>query len=184
MYGNIHNRLHTIEVMQHEACTQPQDDEEMSCQGQVYDGMVLRIQAAYSDKRPWRDKKQWTLTPWNVDDREPLKDKDFTQRLFRKILADRGYISQDLLERLFIDDIHLVTKLKKNMRNSLMNQHDKIMLRKRALIETVNDELKNATLSIRGTAASTVLLPTRLLGLSHTTCFQRNRHSILTSLIK
>lgn len=29
---------------------------------------------------------QWTLTPGNVDDREPLKDKDFTQRLFGKIL--------------------------------------------------------------------------------------------------
>ena len=79
-----------------------------------------------------------------MDDREPLKDKDFTQRLFRKIFADRGYISQDFFERLFIDYIHLVNKLKKNMRNSLMNLHDKIMLRKRALIETVNDELKNA----------------------------------------
>ncbi len=86
---------------------------------------------------------QWTLTPGNVDDREPLKDKDFTQRLFGKIFADRGYISQELFERLFIDDIHLVTKLKKNMKNSLMDLHDKILLRKRAIIETVNDELKN-----------------------------------------
>ena len=86
---------------------------------------------------------QWMLTPGNVDDREPLKDKDFTQRLFGKIFADRGYISQELFESLFIDDIHLVTKLKKNMKNSLMDLHDKILLRKRALIETVNDELKN-----------------------------------------
>lgn len=29
------------------------------------------------------------------------------------------------------------------MKNSLMNLHDKILLRKRALVETVNDELKN-----------------------------------------
>lgn len=72
-----------------------------------------------------------------------MKDKDFTQRLFGKIFADRGYISQELFEKLFIDDIHLVTKLKKNMKNSLMDLHDKILLRKRALIETVNDELKN-----------------------------------------
>ena len=42
-----------------------------------------------------------------------------------------------------MDDIHLVTKIKRNMKNSLMNLRDKIMLRKRALIETVNDELKN-----------------------------------------
>ena len=55
-----------------------------------------------------------------MDDREPLKNKDFTQRLFGKIFADRGYISQELFERLFIDDIHLVTKLKKNMKNSLI----------------------------------------------------------------
>lgn len=86
---------------------------------------------------------QWLLTPGNTDDREPLKDKDFTVRLFGKLFADRGYISQNLFEQLFIDDIHLVTKIKKNMKNSLMNIHDKIMLRKRALVETVNDELKN-----------------------------------------
>ena len=86
---------------------------------------------------------QWTLTPGNTDDREPLKDRDFTQKLFGKIFADRGYISQDLFEMLFVDDIHLVTKIKKNMKNSLMNLYDKILLRKRALIETVNDELKN-----------------------------------------
>lgn len=42
-----------------------------------------------------------------------------------------------------MDDIHLVTKIKRNMKNSLMNLHDKLMLRKRSLIETVNDELKN-----------------------------------------
>ena len=42
-----------------------------------------------------------------------------------------------------MDNIHLVTKIKRNMKNSLMNLRDKIMLRKRALIETVNDELKN-----------------------------------------
>ena len=29
------------------------------------------------------------------------------------------------------------------MKNSLMSMHDKIMLRKRSVIETVNDELKN-----------------------------------------
>lgn len=86
---------------------------------------------------------QWLLTPGNTDDREPLKDKDFTVRLFGKPFADRGYISRNLFEQLFIDDIHLVTKIKKNMKNSLMNIHDKIMLRKRALVETVNDELKN-----------------------------------------
>ena len=54
-----------------------------------------------------------------------------------------GYISQSLFETLFVDDIHLVTKIKKNMKNSLMNLYDKIVLRKRVVVETVNDELKN-----------------------------------------
>ncbi len=55
----------------------------------------------------------------------------------------KGYIGQALFENLFLNDIQLVTKVKNNMRNSLMNIADKILLRKRALIETVNDELKN-----------------------------------------
>ena len=86
---------------------------------------------------------QWLLTSGNVDDREPLKSKKFTKRLFGKLFADRGYISQDLFENLFVDDLHLVTRIKKNMKNSLMNLYDKLILRKRAIIETVNDELKN-----------------------------------------
>ena len=86
---------------------------------------------------------QWMLTPGNVDDRDPLRNRQFTERLFGKLFADRGYISQDLFEMLFVDDIHLVTKVRKNMKNSLMNLHDKILLRKMAVIETVNDELKN-----------------------------------------
>lgn len=86
---------------------------------------------------------QWMLTPGNVDDREPLKDKKFTEILFGKLFADRGYISQSLFDLLFVDDIHLITKIKKNMKNSLMHLYDKLLLRKRALIETVNDELKN-----------------------------------------
>ena len=43
----------------------------------------------------------------------PLKDSRFTEKLFGKLFADRGYISQDLFEMLFVDDIHLVTKIKK-----------------------------------------------------------------------
>jgi transposase len=86
---------------------------------------------------------EFMLTPANVDDREPLKNKTFHERIFGKIFADKGYISQSLFEQLFVDGIHLVTKPRKNMKNSLMLQRDKILLRKRFLIETVNDQLKN-----------------------------------------
>ena len=86
---------------------------------------------------------QWQLTPANTDDRTPLKNKKFTEKIFGKLVADKGYISQSLFEELFVDDIHLITRIRKNMKNSLMHLRDKILLRKRSLIETVNDELKN-----------------------------------------
>ncbi len=83
------------------------------------------------------------FTPANVDDREPLKNKNFHNKILGKLIGDKGYISKTLFDELFIDGIHLITKLRKNMKNSLMFTYDKILLRKRALIETVNDELKN-----------------------------------------
>ena len=85
----------------------------------------------------------FVFTQGNVDDRTPLKSRRFHKNVFGKIFGDRGYISQDLFEQLFIDGIHLITRIKKNMKNSLMLLSDKIYLRKRALIETVNDQLKN-----------------------------------------
>ena len=48
-----------------------------------------------------------------------------------------------IFQRLFVDGIQLITKLKSNMKGALMSVSDKLLLRKRAIIETVNDELKN-----------------------------------------
>ena len=83
------------------------------------------------------------ITLGNIDDRKPLSDMNLHKRIFGKLFGDKGYISKDLFEQLFIDGVHLITKIKKNMKNSLMLLQDKIALRKRALIETVNNELKN-----------------------------------------
>ena len=83
------------------------------------------------------------LTQGNVDDREPLRNKAFHDKIFGKLFGDKGYICKTLFEQLFINGIHLITKIRKNMKNSLMHIQDKIILKKRALIETVNDELKN-----------------------------------------
>ena len=47
------------------------------------------------------------------------------------------------MQLLFADGLHLITHIKNNMKNSLMTMSDKILLRKRSIIETVNDELKN-----------------------------------------
>ncbi|HEX8069066.1 MAG TPA: IS982 family transposase [Pyrinomonadaceae bacterium] len=81
------------------------------------------------------------LTPGNVDDRRPVPRmvKDLWGRLF----GDKGYISQPLRLLLQAQGLRLVTKLRKNMKNKLLPLTDKLLLRKRALIETVNDQLKN-----------------------------------------
>lgn len=68
------------------------------------------------------------ITPGNCDDREPLKDSSFTKKLFGKLIGDRGYISQSLFDQLFVDDIHMITRIKKNMKNSLMHLYDKVLL--------------------------------------------------------
>jgi hypothetical protein len=81
------------------------------------------------------------LTPGNVDDRKPVPD--LVKGLFGKLFADKGYISQTLFETLYGDGLALITKLRKNMKQRLLPVFDKLMLRKRALIESVNDQLKN-----------------------------------------
>lgn len=100
----------------------------------------LKLHLIINDKGEILD---FMLTQGHVDDRNPLKNKSFHDKIFGKLFGDKGYISQSLFEQLFIDGIHLFTRLRKNMKNSLMHIQDRILLKKRALIEVVNDELKN-----------------------------------------
>ena len=81
------------------------------------------------------------LTPGNIDDRKPLSF--LFEGLFGKVFADKGYISKDLFEAFFQENIQLITGIRKNMKNRLMPLMDKILLRKRSIIETINDQLKN-----------------------------------------
>ena len=64
-------------------------------------------------------------------------------RELKEEYADKGYISQSLFASLFDRGIHIVTGICTNMKNRLMDVYDKIMLRKRSIIETINDMLKN-----------------------------------------
>jgi len=81
------------------------------------------------------------LTAGNVDDRTPVPK--MVKKLFGKLFGDKGYISQKLFDLLFADGVQLVTKIRRNMKNKLMPIFDKLMLRKRAIIESINDQLKN-----------------------------------------
>ncbi len=84
------------------------------------------------------------ITPGNVDDRKPLTNKSFINKLWGKLFGDKGSISKALFGELFGKGIHLVTKLKRNMRSTALTPlMDAILLRKRAIAETIIDQLKN-----------------------------------------
>lgn len=65
------------------------------------------------------------------------------KEIYGKLVGDKGYISKELFHELFTDGIQLITRVRNNMKNCLMSVSDKILIRKRAVIESVNDELKN-----------------------------------------
>ena len=81
------------------------------------------------------------LTPGNVDDHQPVPL--MVKRLRGKLIGDRGYISAPLAALLFEQGLQLITRLRKNMKNQLMHLSDKLLLRKRAIIESIIDQLKN-----------------------------------------
>jgi hypothetical protein len=82
------------------------------------------------------------LTPGNLDDRKPVPT--LAKRLFGKLFGDMGYISQTLVGQLLdACQVHLVTFARTNMQGRLLHQDDVILLRKRAIMETINDQLKN-----------------------------------------
>ncbi len=81
------------------------------------------------------------VTAANVDERETVDW--ITQELWGKLIGDRGYLSQNLFEKLMSRGLKLITKLRRNMKNRFISTQEKLLLRKRAIIETINDQLKN-----------------------------------------
>lgn len=82
----------------------------------------------------------WMLTSGNVSDRASVEN--LSKNLFGKLFGDRGYISSELFNKLFKSGVTLVTKIRSNMKNRLMSLVDKILLRKRGLVDSVNATLK------------------------------------------
>ena len=81
------------------------------------------------------------LTPGNVDDRKPVPS--LVKKLWGSLYGDKGYLSKQLTEVLDEQGLQLMTKVRKNMKEKLLPVFDKLMLRKRAVIESVFDQLKN-----------------------------------------
>ena len=76
------------------------------------------------------------ITPGDVDEKKPREYKAFVEFIYGKLVVDKGYIGKNLFEKFFVDGIQLITKLKNNMKGTLMIVSDKLLLRKRAIIET------------------------------------------------
>ena len=85
----------------------------------------------------------FVLTKANVDDRNESVIEALTDKVFGELYADKRYISQSLFGHLWDDGIHIVTGLRSNMKQRLIPLYDKLMLRKRSIIESSNDMLKN-----------------------------------------
>jgi hypothetical protein len=85
----------------------------------------------------------FVLTAGNTDDRNFDMIQKLCQKVFGKLYGDKGYISNKLFQLLFTDGVHLITNVRSNMKSKLIPLRDKILLRKRFIIETINDQLKN-----------------------------------------
>lgn len=80
------------------------------------------------------------ITPANVSDNNDSVLRKLVGKLTGKCYADKGYISK-LFETFYQQGLHWVTKIRRNMKNQLVQMDDKLRLKKRALIESVNDIL-------------------------------------------
>jgi len=60
-----------------------------------------------------------------------------------RMFGDKAYISKDLFNGLFQQGLRMITSIRKDMKNHLLDIEDKILLRKRSLIESVFNVLKN-----------------------------------------
>ncbi len=59
-----------------------------------------------------------------------------------KLFGDRGYISSDLFKLLLKKGVKLITNVKLNMENKLIPLFDKLMLKKRSVVEVSDWSVK------------------------------------------
>jgi len=121
------------------------------------------------------------LTPGNVDDRKPVPT--LSKDLIGKLFADKGYISKALQTELLGKGLSLITGVRKNMKNHLMPMSDKLLLRKRSIIETINDQLKNISQIEHSRHRSFVNFLLNLFAGLIAYCLQPKKPSIRTELL-
>lgn len=75
------------------------------------------------------------LTPGNVSDSKMIEP--LSGGLFGKLFGDKGYLNQKLFRKMLKKGLQIVTQIRSNMKNKLMDYTDRITLRKRSLVESV-----------------------------------------------
>lgn len=89
------------------------------------------------------DLLSFMITKGNKSDKNNKMVVKMCENLFGKLFGDKGYISKPLRESLYEEDVELITKVNSKMKNQLIPLTDAILLKKRGVIETINDQLKN-----------------------------------------
>jgi len=85
------------------------------------------------------------VTPANVSDNNKNLLERLAEGLSGKIYGDKGYmLNQENWKEFYEKQISFITKIRKNMKNKLMDEMDKLLLGKRYLIETVGGILKES----------------------------------------
>lgn len=81
------------------------------------------------------------VTAGNVHDTQPVEE--LARGLTDKLYGDKGYLSKKLETNLSEKGVKLITTVRKNMKAKAISMWDRVMLSKRFIIETINDQLKN-----------------------------------------
>ncbi len=91
----------------------------------------------------WGEIIDFTITSGNIVDNNEKVIEKITEKVYGKVYGDKGYLlNTELFKKLYSKGVHIVTKIRKNMKNKLMDMQDKIMLKKRGIIESVGAVLK------------------------------------------
>ena len=126
---------HNLRIQQHRVF------EGLAARGKSSTGWFFgfKLHLVFNDRGELLD---FILAASNVHDVKALPR--LAKRVWGKLFGDKGYISGKLFGELLAEhNVQLITRLKSNMRNQLMPLADKLLLRKRVIIETIIDQLKN-----------------------------------------
>jgi transposase len=121
------------------------------------------------------------ITPGNTDDRKALEE--IVNGLQGKCYADKGFVGKDIFQKLWEKGLHLITGIRKNMKQYLMPYIDKILLRKRFIIETTFGLLKGNMGLEHSRHRSPVNAFVHILATRVAYCFRSKKPKIKTNLL-